>query len=434
MDQIETKTIAKVVRRFLPILIVSFILSFLDRVNVGFAALTMSKDLGFSGTIFGLGAGLFFISYFLLEVPYNMILERVGARLWMFRIMVTWGIIAAATAFVWNAWSFYVIRLLLGAAEAGFFPGVAFFLTLWLPIRHRARIIALFMAAMPFANVIGGPVSGYLLSINGLFGLRGWQLLYIVEGLPSVFVAFLLLFLLRDTPGKAEWLEPEERAWLERELKYEREHTTVLVKHGLSNIFSSSVIFRLCLVYFGIVGFNFGLSFFVPQIVRDFGLSFVQTGFVSAIPFLIAGVGMIVWGRHSDKRNERKLHILLPMCFAAIGLGGATLVSVPIIKLALLCLASFGVFSALPIFWTLMPTMLSPAAAAVAIAVVNSFGNLSGFTAPFAVGALKDVTGSVNAGLQLVALYGIVAITILAHLIRRQQKVAAESNSGVQLA
>jgi MFS family permease len=301
-------------------------------------------------------------------------------------------------------------------------------------MRHRARIISLFMASMPFASVIGGPVSGYLLSLNGMFGLRGWQLLYIVEGLPSVFVAFLLLALLRDTPGKAEWLEPEERAWLEKELKYEREHTIVLVKHGLSNIFSSPVILRLCLVYFGIVGFNFGLSFFVPQIVRDFGLSFVQTGFVTAIPFLIAGVGMIMWGRHSDQHNERKIHVLLPMCFAVIGLGGATLISVPIIKLAFLCLASFGVFSALPIFWTLMPTMLSPSAAAVAIAVVNSFGNLSGFTAPFAVGALKDVTGTVNAGLQLVALYGIVAIAILALLIRRQQKVAAESNSNVELA
>jgi len=425
MTDVESRTVAKITRRFLPILVISFILSFLDRVNVGFATLTMSKDLGFSNTIFGLGAGLFFLGYFIFEVPSNMLLERFGARMWMFRIMITWGLLSAATAFVWNDWSFYVIRFLLGLAEAGFFPGIAFFFTTWLPSRHRGRVNSIFLAAMPFATVVGGPISGYLLTLDGLFGLRGWQILYIVEGIPSVIAAFFLFATLRDSPERAEWLEPDEKEWLASELRNERAQATALVPHGFSNIVRSPLTLLLCAVYFGIVGLNFGLSFFVPQIVRDFGLSFVQTGFVSAVPFLVAGIGMILWGWHSDRRSERRFHILTALTLGVIGLGGATLVSAPIVKLALLCLAALGVFSAIPIFWALLPGMLSPAAVAVAFAVINSFGNLSGFTAPFVVGWLKDLTGTVNAGLQVVVLLGMVAIVILALVLRHRQAVRA---------
>ena len=310
MSDVESRTVTKIVNLFLPVLVISFILCFLDRVNVGFATLTMSKDLGFSGTVFGLGAGLFFIGYFIFEVPSNMALERFGARMWMFRIMITWGVLSAATAFVWNDWSFYTVRFLLGIAEAGFFPGIAFYFTLWLPARHRGRVNSLFLAAMPFASVIGGPISGYLLTLDGTFGLHGWQLLYLVEGVPSIFLAFFLLVFLRDVPERAEWLAADERDWLLNELRREREQVVVLVPHGLANIFKSPIIGLLSVVYFGIVGFNFGLSFFVPQIVHDFGLSFVQTGFVSAIPFLVGGVGMVLWGRHSDRHNERRFHVL----------------------------------------------------------------------------------------------------------------------------
>jgi MFS family permease len=429
MGDVEARTVRKINTRFLPILFISFIVCFLDRVNVGFATLTMSKDLGFSGTVFGLGAGLFFIGYFLFEVPSNMALERFGARLWMFRIMVTWGILSAATAFVWNDWSFYTVRFLLGLAEAGYFPGIAFYFTLWLPSRHRGRVNSIFLAAMPFASVIGGPVSGYLLTLDGLFGLHGWQLLYLVEGLPSVFLAFFLLAWLRDVPERAEWLEPAERDWLLGELHREREQAVVLVRPGLAAIFTSPVILLLSVVYFGIVCFNFALSFFVPTIVHDFGLSFVQTGFVSAIPFLIGGVGMILWGRHSDRHEERRAHVLTSLSLAAIGLGGATLIGDPTIKLILLCVASLGVFSTVPVFWVLMPSMLAPASVAVAFAVVNSVGNLSGFSAPFFVGWLKDVTGTVNAGLQVVVLFGIVAIAILAMIIRYQHRVATTGHA-----
>lgn len=425
MLTVESRTVQKIIRRFMPILVISFIFSFLDRVNVGFAALTMSKDLGFSGAVFGLGAGLFFIGYFLFEVPSNMVIERVGARLWMFRIMITWGIISVATAFVWNAWGFYIIRFLLGVAEAGFFPGIAFFFTLWLPNRHRSRVNAMFLASMPFAAVVGGPLSGYLLTLDGMFGLRGWQILFIVEGVPSIVLAFFLLAILRDKPKDAEWLDAEEREWLDGELHQERAAGTHLVSHGFFNILKSPITALLSLVYFGIVGLNFGLSFFVPQIVHDFGLGFVQTGFVSAIPFLVAGIGMILWGAHSDRTNERRMHVLLPLALGVVGLGGATLVSVPLIKLILLCVAALGVFSTIPVFWAVLPGIFGPASLAVSFAVINSFGNLSGFSAPFVVGWLRDVTGSVNAGLQLVALMGLVAAVVLAFVLRRQRSAAA---------
>lgn len=424
MQDIETRTTKKVIRRFLPILVVSFILCFLDRVNVGFATLTMSKDLGFSNTVFGLGAGIFFVAYFLFEVPSNIILEKVGARIWIARIMITWGILSAATAFVWDEWSFYTIRFLLGAAEAGFFPGIAFYFTLWLPSRHRGKVNSIFLASMPVASVIGSPISGWLLSLDGMWGLHGWQLLFIIEGLPSVFVAFVVIYLLRDTPEKAEWLDADEKAWLANELRRERESVTALVPHGVLNVMKSPIILLLCVVYFGVTAFNYGISFFLPQIVRDFGLSFVQTGFVAAIPPMCGAIGMVLWGRHSDKHNERRLHVLLPLSLAAIGLGSATLVSAPVLKLAFLSLAAVGVFSTVPVFWVLLPSLLSAGAVAVAFAVVNSVGNLSGFVAPYVVGALKDATGSVNPGLQAISLFGFVAVALLAGIIRYQQSVS----------
>ncbi len=425
MTAIESQAVRKIIRRFMPILVLCFIFSFLDRVNVGFAALTMSKDLGFSGAVFGLGAGLFFIGYFVFEVPSNMAIERIGARLWIFRIMITWGLFSTLTAFVWNDWSFYIIRFLLGAAEAGFFPGIAFFFTLWLPNRHRSKVNAIFLASMPFAAVIGGPLSGYLLTLDGMFGLHGWQILFIVEGLPTFALAFYLLAILRDTPKSAEWLQKEEIDWLEGELRKENTRAKAIVPHGFLNILKSPITALLSIVYFGIVGLNFGLSFFVPQIVHDFKLGYMQTGFVSAIPFLVAGIGMILWGIHSDRKNERRLHALLPLILGVIGLGGATLATLPVLKLILLSVAALGVFSTIPIFWAVLPGLFGSASVAVSFAVINSIGNLSGFTAPFLVGWLKDVTGSVNAGLQVVTVLGLIAAIILAFVLRHQRNVSA---------
>jgi ACS family tartrate transporter-like MFS transporter len=424
MEDLESRTMRKVLRRFVPLLIACFIVSFLDRVNVGFAALTMSHDLGFTNTVFGLGAGLFFVGYFIFEVPSNLALERVGARRWIARIMLTWGVLSAATAFVTGAHSFYAIRIMLGAAEAGFFPGVMLFLTFWVPSAYRGRVVAAFMASMPFASVVGAPVSGWLIGIDSALGLKGWQWLFIVEALPSLVLAVVVLKVLRDSPAKAEWLADDERAWLTQAIQQERQREVAVMADGFFNIVRQPLVLLLAAAYFGIVGFNFGLSFFLPQIIKAFQLSMSMVGLVAAIPFLVGGVGMIWWGRHSDRHNERRLHLLIPMALAIVGLGGSTLVAVPAVKLALLCLASFGVFAALPMFWAVLPGLLGPAVAAVGFAVINSIGNLSGFTAPYVVGVIADATGSTAGGLQVIAAYGCVALAIMLFITRARARAS----------
>jgi MFS transporter, ACS family, tartrate transporter len=413
-SELERTTMRKVTRRFVPILFICFVVAFLDRVNVGFAALTMNNDLGLSSTAFGFGAGLFFLTYFLFEVPSNLALERFGARRWIARIMFTWGLLSAATAFIRGEHSFYTIRLLLGASEAGFFPGVIFFLTLWLPFSYRARVVAAFMAAMPVASVIGSPVSGLLTQLNGLAGLKGWQWMFLIEALPALVLTPIVLKVLSDKPGDASWLSVPERDWLTKQLNQERRQTTATKQPGVLELFRSGVIICLGVAYFGITGFNYGLSFFLPQIVKQFGLSIVQTGFVSAIPFAVAAFGMTWWGRRSDRLAERRFHLLLPLALAAIGLTGSTFVGPPALKLTLMCVAAFGVFSALPIYWTLPPTLLAPASAAAGIALINSLGNLSGFVNPYAIGAIKDLTGSFSGGLQLISVFGMISLLILA--------------------
>jgi MFS transporter, ACS family, tartrate transporter len=414
MTDIESRTMRKILRRFMPLLTLCFVAAFLDRVNVGFAALTMNRELGLSNTAFGLAAGLFFLSYFVFEVPSNLLLERFGARRWIARIMFTWGLCSGATAFVQGEWSFYALRILLGAAEAGFFPGVVFFLTLWVPTAYRARAIGVFMAAMPLASVIGSPVSGYLMSLHGWMGLSGWQITFLLEALPSLLLAVVVWEKLRDTPQQAEWLDDDERVWLDVTLRTEREaRSTTVVEHGLLNLIRSPVVLFTALAYFGVTGFTYGLSFFLPQIVHAFNLSLLETGFVAALPFVAGAAGMIWWGRRSDRTGERRVHLLVPLALAVIGLGGSTLVPMPAGKLALLCLASFGVFSTLPVFWSVVPRLLGPAVTAAGIALINSLGNLSGFVNPYAVGFIKDATGSFNGGLQLIAGIGVIALIIL---------------------
>jgi MFS family permease len=418
MNHLEAQTMRKVLRRSIPLLIVCFIVSFLDRVNVGFAALTMNQDLGFSATVFGTGAGLFFLGYVIFEVPSNIMLERVGARRWIARIMFTWGLISGAMALVQGPTSFYIMRILLGVAEAGFFPGIMLYFTYWIPSTHRGRVVSGFMAAMPFANVFGSMLCGYLLSLDGLFGLKGWQLMFIAEALPAILLSVAVLMVLRDKPEDAEWLEPEERRWLSETIAKERALATVK-RAGLRHVVSNPVVLALAVGYFGINLFIFGLSFFLPQIVREFKLNLIQVGFVAATPFFIAGFGMMWWGRRSDRRNERRFHVLLPMGLAAIGLAGATLVAEPAIKLALLSLAAFGVFSAVAIFWSTLPLLLGPAVAAVGFAAINSFGNLAGFTAPYVVGVIKDATGSLTGGLQFIAAFGCIGFLALAWATKR---------------
>src|SRR3954467_14714392 len=418
MDTIEKRTLAKVSWRLVPFLMLCYFIAYLDRVNVGFAALTMNKELGISATAYGFGAGIFFFSYFIFEVPSNLALERFGARKWIARIMLSWGLLSGAMALVQGEYSFYLVRVLLGIAEAGFFPGIIFFLTLWFPGAYRARIVGWFMAAIPLSSVLGFPVSGLILNMHGLGGLAGWQWLFIIEATPAVILAGGVWFYLTDRPEDAHWLEPEERAWLSRRLAQEAQQKEDV--HGISVVqalFNPKVL-ALSLVYFGAVATNYGIAFWLPQIVKGFGLSNVATGFVAAIPYIVGTIGMVLWSRRSDEKMERKGHTAIAFLITAAGIAGSTLLDDPTLKMIALSIGAFGVFAVLPVFWTFPTAFLSGAAAAAGIAVINSVGNLAGFFGPFIMGWLKDLTGNFATGLWAIsacAVMGMVIVLLLRH-------------------
>jgi MFS transporter, ACS family, tartrate transporter len=413
MDALEQRTIAKVSRRLVPFLMLCYFVAYLDRVNVGFAALTMNKDLGISATAFGFGAGIFFFSYFIFEVPSNLALEKFGARKWIARIMLSWGVLSGAMALITGESSYYLVRVLLGAAEAGFFPGIIFYLTLWFPGVYRARIIGWFMAAIPLSSVLGAPVSGMILSMHGLWGLAGWQWLFILEAAPAIILAGVVWFYLTDRPEDATWLTTEERGWLLQRMAAEQDQRESA--HGMSAwaALVNPKVLALSLVYFGAVATNYGTGFWLPQIIKGFGLSNMATGFVTAIPYVVGTVGMVWWSRRSDARMERKGHSAIALACAAIGIAASTLFDDPTVKMALLSFGAFGVFAVLPVFWTLPTAFLSGSAAAAGIAVINSVGNLAGFFGPFVMGWLRDLTGNFNAGLWAIAALAVVGLIVV---------------------
>lgn len=409
---LESRTIARVTKRLVPFLIVCYFVAYLDRVNVGFAALTMNKDLGLTAQAYGIGAGIFFLSYFLFEVPSNLFLERFGARKWIARIMFSWGLLSMATAFIPQISAatgqsvttvFYTIRVLLGVAEAGFFPGIIFYLTLWFPAAYRGRIIGYFMAAIPLSSVIGSPISGQLLNLGGLAGLAGWQWLFIIEAAPALLLSVVVFFYLTDRPADARWLLPDQRAWLARRLDDEHRQRVAAQHFSVLQALGNTRVLLLSFVYFGAVASNYSLGFFLPQIVRDFGLSFGWTGVVAAIPYVAGTLGMVYWGRHSDRTGERREHTALAALVAGAGIAASTLIDDPTGKMIALSIAGFGVFAVLPVFWTLPTAFLSGSAAAGGIAIINSIGNLSGFAGPFVMGKMKDATGSYTVGLLAVS-------------------------------
>jgi len=417
----EALTLSQVAKRFIPFLMLCYFVNYLDRVNVGFAKLTMDADLGLSDTAFGFGAGVFFLAYFLFEVPSNVIMDRVGARLWIARIMFSWGVVSGAMAFIPQISAatglsaentFYGLRVLLGLAEAGFFPGIIFFLTLWFPASHRARIVGYFMAAILLSSAIGSPISAALLSLHGWHGLTGWQWLFIIEALPSVILAFVAYFYLTDRPADATWLRPEQRGWLQRRLAGEdaqREH--VSPRSILASLYDYRVL-ALALVYFGNVACLYGVGFWLPSIVKSFGVSIAATGWIASIPYVAGFAGMIWWGMRSDKHGERTLHLAGALLIAAAGVGGSAFLIHPAAKMIALTIGAFGVFSALPIFWTLPTAFLAGAAVAPGIAAINSIGNLSGYFGPFVMGWIKDLTGDFAAGLLVIAACAVVALFI----------------------
>ncbi len=438
---LEARTIGKVTRRLVPFLVVCYFIGYLDRVNVGFAALTMNKALGLDATAFGIGAGIFFIAYFFFEVPSNLFLAKFGARKWIARIMLTWGVVSALTAFIpgisattgaSTTTTFYVIRVLLGVAEAGFFPGIIFFLTTWFPALYRARIIGLFMAAIPLSSVIGSPVSSLLLQMDGVAGLQGWQWLFLLEAIPAVLMSVAVFFYLTDRPSEATWLAPDEREWLRDRLTRE-EAQRVRARHfSVAEALGNTRVLLLGMVYFGINATNYGLSFFLPQIVRDFGLSLTATGFVTALPYAVGTAGMIWWGRHSDRAHERREHVAVALLVAVGGIAASTLLFGATGKMIALSIAGFGIFAVLPVFWTLPTTFLSGTAAAGGIAVVNSVGNLSGFAGPFVMGELKDVTGSYTAGLLAISAVGMMSLILALSLHHDASLEQAPAEEGAE--
>ena len=410
---LEQRTIAKVTSRMVPFLIVCYFVAYLDRVNVGFAALTMNRDLNLSETAYGFAAGVFFLAYFIFEVPSNLFLERMGARKWIARIMFTWGIISGGTAFVQGETSFFVVRVLLGIAEAGFFPGIIFFLTLWFPAVYRARIIGSFMAAVPLSTVIGAPISGLLLGLNGWMGMRGWQWLFILEAVPALLLSFVVFFYLTDRPADATWLDADERAWLADRLARERAQRESVHSYSVTQALINPKVLALSLVYFGAVATNYGLSFFLPQIVKAFGVTNFQAGVITALPYVVGVVSIVWWGRHSDQTMERRYHLAFPLFVASAGIGVSTMLPDPTLKMAALSVAGFGIFGCLPVFWTFPTAFLSGAAAAGGIALINSIGNLAGFAGPFVMGWMKDLTGTYTVGLLSLSALGLMAMAIV---------------------
>jgi D-galactonate transporter len=399
----EDAIYSKVSWRLIPFLFLCYVASYLDRVNVGFAKLQMMSDLKFSDTIYGLGAGIFFIGYFLFEVPSNIILSKMGARVWIARIMVTWGLISSAMMFVSSVESFYVLRFLLGVSEAGFFPGIILYLTYWYPAHRRARIIALFMTGIAFAGVIGSPLSGWIMqSMAGVYGWAGWQWLFLLEGIPSVLIGLWVLVYLDDGIRQAKWLSESEKIVLENNI---REDVKGKADFTLGQVFSSGRVWLLALIYFCFIMGLYGVGFWLPQLIKNTGVKdLLNVGMLTSIPYGVAALVMVLMGRHSDHTGERRWHT------AAMGLMGcaglivsAIYGSNTMIAMAALTVATAGILSTLPLFWTLPTAYLTGTAAAAGIAVINSIGNLAGFVSPYMVGAIKDATQSTAGGLYLIA-------------------------------
>ena len=417
----ERSILKRVAYRFIPFLMLCYFVNYLDRVNVGFAKLTMHADLGLSDTAFGFGAGIFFLAYFLFEVPSNVIMDRVGARIWIARIMLSWGIVSGAMAFIpqFSAWTgfspehtFYGLRFLLGLAEAGFFPGIIFFLTLWFPASYRGRIVSYFTAAIPLSSAIGSPVSAALLGLHGAGGLTGWQWLFIIEALPSILLAFVVFFYLTDRPADATRLSASERDWLQRRLAAEDTRRIHVSPGGIFASLYDHRVLALALVYFGNVACLYGVSFWLPSIVKGFGVSIAATGWISAIPYIVGFLGMIWWGLRSDEREERTYHLAGALLLAAVGVGGSAFLTDPVAKMIALTVGSLGVYSALPLLWTLPTAFLAGAAVAPGIAAINAIGNLSGYFGPFVMGWIKDLTGDFRWGLVTIAMCAVVALVI----------------------
>jgi MFS transporter, ACS family, tartrate transporter len=410
---LQRSTMRKVYLRLLPFAILSYVLAYIDRINVSFAGLTMRDDLGMSAATFGFAVGMFYWGYFIFEVPSNVILEKVGARVWIARIMITWGILAGATAAVTGSTSFAIVRFLLGVAEAGFFPGIILYFTYWFPSQHHARIVSGFLVGLPVAVAIGAPISTGLLSLDGLFGLRGWQIMYIAEAVPTVVIGVLTYFVLTDRPEQAKFLSAEERNWLVGTIAAERRATEAVRKFTLWEALYNPKVLLLALNYVGIVTASLGMLIFVPQIIKSLGnYSNMTVGWLTMIPYIVGAIAMVLWGRLSDRMNERRWNLFIACVVSTVGLVIAGMTMGTAWALVGLSIATIGFYGSKGPFFAMPPMFLSGPALAAGIAWINSIGNLGGFFGPSYVGLMKDLTGSFAGGL-----YGLALLCLLAAIV-----------------
>ncbi|NIL84710.1 putative tartrate transporter [Rhodococcus fascians] len=435
--EIETRVVKKVARRIIPFLGLAYFVNYLDRTNIGLAKLRMSDELGLTETMFGLASGLFFIGYLLFEVPSNLALHKFGARRWIARIMVSWGIVAAAMALVPTAGWLYGLRIVLGIAEAGFFPGVLLYMTMWFPRAYRVRLMGLFMLALPVSSALGAPLSSAIIQYwDGLFGLSGWRVMFLFEGLPAIVLGVITWFYLTDRPSQAAWLDDDEKKWLTAELESEGSSKSAHVTGSVKRALTDSRVWMLGLVYFGITYGLYSLSFFLPSIVAGFKKTFdtdfslVTTGLIVAVPFAVGALAMVLWSRHSDRAGERTWHVAIPTLIGAVSIPVALYMDSPFTTMIAVTVNAVGVFCALPVFWYLPSAFLTGAGAAAGIAIINSVGNLSGFGAPYVTGWLLDATGNARAGLWVVGGVMMVAVGLVLALHRRTVDDSTSSDMG----
>ncbi|GAA5173285.1 MFS transporter [Pseudonocardia eucalypti] len=434
--ELTRRAVAKAGRRLVWVLVLMYVINYLDRVNVGFAALTMNRDLGLSNAAYGLGAGLFFIGYFLFEVPSNLILHKVGARLWMARIMISWGILASAMAFIQGPGTFYLVRFLLGFAEAGFFPGIVLYLTYWFPRANRAKVMSLFMLGVPLASVFGAPVSTWLIQNgSGVLGFeQGWRTMYFIEGLPAIVLGCLVFALLPSRPDKARWLSEDEARALSATIAAE-DAARVPHQPTVWRAMRHPKVVALSAVYFGVVFGLYGLGFFLPKIIsgmqQQYGVKFslVQVGLITAIPYAVGAVVMLLNARHSDRSGDRVWHTAVPAFVGAAGVATALYMNSPVLAIAALTVCTAGVLAAIPVVWQLPTAFLGGFGAAAGIALINSFGNLSGFLGPYLTGKLSDLTGSFQAGMWVIAGF-MAAAGVIVLSLRREAASEAASDVG----
>lgn len=432
-NSVEKRALRRITWRIVPYVCLLYFIAFIDRVNIGFAALTMNKDIGLSPAVFGFGAGIFFLGYFIFEVPSNLILEKVGARRWIARILITWGIISGAMAFVEGAYSFYALRFLLGVAEAGFFPGIILYLSYWFPARNRAAVTALFMAAAPISVALGSPISTALMELDGLMGMKGWQWMFIMEAAPAVIMGFVTYFFMTDRPEKATWMPEDEKAWLVQTMNAEVAARAGAAHPSPWRALVNPRVLALAVIYFGTSAGLYTLGIWAPSIIKQLGVSTMTVGFLNMVAPAVSVLAMYLWSRHSDRTGERSWHVVIACLCASTGLilagastdlilAGAAAGLVTVILT--LTMVNIGISSCKPPLWSMPTLFLSGPAAAAGIATINAIGNLGGFIGPSMIGWIKQSTGSFAGGLYFVAGLLILSAAITLVLARQGRRTA----------